>query len=349
MLPRLASRIADAPDLFVHSAEEAWAELGRGIAAHLPPALGPGELRMERMGDAFTLFLDGEAVRVGGGAAVAHQTAFEAEGFGTRVDEAGLVNTLDTLTPDPSIGRLEKRAWISRIVAGLVANGATPDALFGHRHALANVLLRHLGTALDDARKEAYQSAFRLDGAGGASPELRWDDGFILDETLYEGQWAAIPRYNGEWVFEKHYLGRYHVPAFDGRLPHGEGEEFECAKLIDAHPAVENWLRNVERNADSFKLPLANNHWFYPDFVGELTDNRFFVVEYKGEQLRHNPDTIDKTAIGMLWARLSGGRCVYATVFARDDAGRDVRAQLNALFAPVDDGESGSSDAACNA
>ena len=54
-------------------------------------------------------------------------------------------------------------------------------------------------------------------------------------------------------------------------------------------------------------------------------------------------------AIGMLWARLSGGRCVYATVFARDDAGRDVRAQLDALFAPVDDGEPGSSDAACNA
>ena len=350
VLPRLAARLADEPDLFVHSAEEAWQELGRGIEAHLPPMLAPGEFRMEHMGEGFTLYLDGERMRFAetarGGAA---QAEFGAEGFGTRVDAAGLVNALDALTPDPAIGRAEKRGWISRIVAGLVAGGATPDALFGHRHALADVLRRRLGDALVEARKEAYQAAFRLGGAGGAAPELRWDDGFVLDETLYEGQWAGIPLYDGEWVFEKHYLGRYHVPAFDGQKAHGEGEEFECAKEINRHPAVENWLRNVDSNADSFKLPLSNGHWFYPDFVGELKDNRFFAVEYKGEQLRHNPDTFEKTAVGQLWAKLSGGRCVYATVFARDDAGRDVRAQLDALFAPVDDGEPGSSDAACNA
>ena len=104
------------------------------------------------------------------------------------------------------------------------------------------------------------------------------------------------------------------------------------AKRIDAHPAVETWLRNVERNRDSFRLPLASNHSFYPDFVGELTDHRFFVVEYKGEHLRHDPGTIEKTAVGKLWAQLSGGRCVYATVFAHDEQGHDVQAQLDALF-----------------
>ena len=74
--------------------------------------------------------------------------------------------------------------------------------------------------------------------------------------------------------------------------------------------------------------------WFYPDFVGELADGRFFAIEYKGEMLASTPDTVEKTAVGKLWAELSAGRCVYATVVKRDAGGRDVRTQLDRLFRP---------------
>ena len=70
---------------------------------------------------------------------------------------------------------------------------------------------------------------------------------------------------------------------------------------------------------------------FYPDFVGELTDGRLFAVEYKGEHLRNTRDTLEKDAIGRLWAATSGGSCLYATVF-KNEGGLDVRGQLDRLF-----------------
>lgn len=345
VVPALVSRMdgGDDGDIFVASAEEAYSELGNGIAGFLPPSLGSGEFRMERLGDAFRLFLDGEAVRAeampaSSGQPSSRQDEFHGNGFESRFDEASLLNSLDGLTPDAAISRTGKREWIARIIAALVAEGATPAALFMHRHALAETLRRHLCEALDAARAEAFQRAFRFDSAGAnscggqtATLELRWDEAFTLDETLYEAYGAGIRRYDGGYVFKKHFLGRFFVPAFDGALPHGEGEEFECAKLIDAHPRVVDWLRNVAKHPYSFKLPVASG-WFYPDFVGELDDGRLFAVEYKGAQLLHNPDTLEKTAIGKLWEKTSGGKCVFATITERDAAGRDMRTQLNNLF-----------------
>ncbi len=78
-------------------------------------------------------------------------------------------------------------------------------------------------------------------------------------------------------------------------------------------------------------LPLSHDS-FYPDFVGELTDGRLFAVEYKGEHLRNAKDTLEKDAIGRLWAAKSGGKCLYATVF-KSEGGLDVKGQLDKLFA----------------
>ncbi len=353
VMPGLVSRL-ESEDIFVANAEEAYAEFGDGIARFLPAVLLPGEFRMVRMGDTFQLFLDGEAVRaealpVRAASSHAIQAEFSAEGFVSRLDAASLVNSLDGLTPCAAISRAGKREWIARIIAALVADGATPEALFVNRHALAETLRLRLDKALDAARAEAFQRVFRFD-IGGEAPgrtcnghvcadaarpkatlALRWDEAFVLDESLYEAYGSSIRRYDGDYVFKKHFLGRFSVPAFDGSLPHGEGEEFECAKLIDAHPRVVDWLRNVARHPYSFKLPVASG-WFYPDFVGELDDGRLFAVEYKGAQLVHNPDTLEKSAIGRLWAEASCGKCLYATVTERDEAGRDTRTQIDDLF-----------------
>ncbi len=90
------------------------------------------------------------------------------------------------------------------------------------------------------------------------------------------------------------------------------------------------WLRNRDRDSDSFCLLLAHAH-LYPDFVGELSDGRCFAVEYKGEQLRNNDDTLEKRAVGRLWADSSHGHCLFAMVF-KEDKGLDMRGQMNQLL-----------------
>ena len=118
------------------------------------------------------------------------------------------------------------------------------------------------------------------------------------DEAMYADA-SLMKVYRGGTRFAKHYLGPNCVPAFDGEKKDGEGEEFDCAVQIDAHPAVRFWLRNLAKHHRSFSLPLSHES-FYPDFVGELTDGRLFAVEYKGEHLRNAKDTLEKDAIGRL-------------------------------------------------
>ena len=55
------------------------------------------------------------------------------------------------------------------------------------------------------------------------------------------------------------------------------------------------------------------------------------AVEYKGEHLRNTKDTLEKDAIGRLWAAKSGGKCLYATVF-KSEGGLDVKGQLDKIF-----------------
>ncbi len=329
-LPKLAARLKDATGVFIWDAENACSELCDSLAKYLPQSLPPGAFHLERQGNSFRLFLDGEAVRAK--AVLAERTlSFRDGSFGTRVDAAAVVNELDRLVSFPFMPPAEKRGWIAGIVHGLVAEGATPDVLFGHRHALAGVLLREIRNAREEAKKQAFQQVFLLEGDKPATPELRWDETFALDAAFAESCKAGLRCYDGDWVFQKHFLGRYRIPAFDGNLPHGEGEEFDCARVLDAHPAVATWLRNPANHPGAFHLPVASG-WFFPDFVGQLADGRFFAIEYKGAHLENTPDTLEKTAIGRLWARLSEGRCLYATIVKQSSDGLDVRAQLDALF-----------------
>ena len=118
-----------------------------------------------------------------------------------------------------------------------------------------------------------------------------------------------------------------------GGLPFGEGEEFECAKLIDSSPKVLYWLRNKDSDSASFRLPMGGRtEWFYPDFVGELVDGRLFVLEYKGELTGQSADTVEKTAIGKLWAAQDSSRYVYATIYGSASSGLTVAQQIEDAF-----------------
>ena len=110
--------------------------------------------------------------------------------------------------------------------------------------------------------------------------------------------------FEGRHKFKKHY---YKVI---GDIK-AEGEEFQCAQLLDNHPKVKRWVRNLEgRPQHSFWLQTSTDR-FYPDFVCELIDGGFLVVEYKGFDRWSDDDSREKRAIGQVWEEKSDGQCLF--------------------------------------
>ncbi len=292
------------------------------LESELPSALPEGEFEIKEAGDSFRLELEGNTIKQ---RFINEQLTFLHQ-LHSEMASSDIVNALSEITRCKNLAPTVMRRWITGIVNQLVTvRHFTPVQLYCFRHRLRDCLLKHLDETAQKVRRNAYQLAF----IENDKVELDVERGFKLDERLYANR-PLMQFYRGHYHFAKHFLGTHRIPAFDGRLKYGEGEEFECAKIIDSHPRVKTWLRNQDRDNASFSLPLAHVR-FYPDFIGQLDDGRLFAVEYKGEQLRNTNDTLEKDAIGCLWARKSHGHCLFAMVF-KDKNGMDVRQQLNRLF-----------------
>jgi len=172
-----------------------------------------------------------------------------------------------------------------------------------------------LETRLLAARRKAYSQAFQQ--------QLFADDrlraGAEYPVFSFPTHYPLSSKYDGRKVYNKHYYRD--IAAMNG-------EEAECALVIDQHPKVTHWLRNLGKQPHSaFSLPTSSDK-FYPDFVAQLDDGRILVVEYKGEHLKNNPDTVEKTAVGRAWAKTSGN--LFLMAFKQDEQGRDVAAQVRA-------------------
>jgi type III restriction enzyme len=153
-------------------------------------------------------------------------------------------------------------------------------------------------------RKAAKTKAFALALFSTSEFELlvTLDRCFTFDPENYP--YPPNSLYAGRHNFRKHYY------SVVGDLK-SEGEEFECAQLLDTHPKVKRWVRNLEgRPKHSFWLQTSTDR-FYPDFVCELTDGRFLVVEYKGSDRWSDDDSKEKRTIGKKWEELSDGRCLF--------------------------------------
>lgn len=309
------------------NAADAKELVGQGVETELPPKLPDGAVALAEGGDSFELMLDGNKIKQ-------QFVQTEMEGFlrdlKTDYSAGDVVNELNALVVYHGISPRAKFGWITGIVNDLVTvKGIKPVQLYCYRYKLKARLERLLCEAADRIREKAYQTVFAF-GQETYPLQIDFDGGFAFDEAMYADA-PLMKVYRGGTRFAKHYLGPNCVPAFDGEKKDGEGEEFDCAVQIDTHPSVRFWLRNLAKHHRSFFLPLSHDS-FYPDFVGELTDGRLFAVEYKGEHLRNAKDTLEKDAIGRLWAAKSSGKCLYATVF-KAEGGLDVKGQLNKLFA----------------
>ena len=231
--------------------------------------------------------------------------------------DADLVGWLDQEVRQPDVAQSELRRFLSLLVADLSkAKGFPVTGLIRSKFILARAIKGRIG----EYRRQAAQKGFQKVLFDDAVPlETRFDYKYEFKPGFYP---ARPPYYQGRFRFARHYY-----PVIEDLK--SDGEEFECAKAIDSHSAIKHWVRNlVAREHASFRLPLAGG-WFYPDFVAELVDGRILVVEYKGAAYVTNDDSREKRQVGNLWAKNSGGKCLFLMAVDLDSDGRNVFQQIN--------------------
>jgi type III restriction enzyme len=226
--------------------------------------------------------------------------------------QAQLVRWLTESVDHPDQPHMAMANYLSTVVDGLIRDkGFTVDELVRDRHRLRDACGRKYERVRQQAVADNAQAIlFGQQRTLEVSPEAVFE--FIAEK------YAPDTAYTGPFQFNKHFF------AVKGDM---NGEEADCAMLIDSLECVRYWVRNVERKPWSFKLPRETTmQSFYPDFVALLNDGRVLVVEYKGEHLRTADEAEEKARIGKLYEELSRGAALFRMV-GKDD----YQSALNAI------------------
>ncbi len=262
------------------------------------------------------------------GKKMSYQIAESAETYnlnlveGERTEE-DLLRYLRARVRHPELGEKEIAQYLARLVSHLLhERGLTLTALFRAQVPLVRAILEEIEALREKVADKGMQTL--LFGTS-QRVEASFQYGYNFEPQIYP---AKGPYYKGRYQFQKHFY-----PVIPDLTESNKADtEFACAMAIDRHSKVKFWVRNLVRQpAASFSLPLANNN-FYPDFVVELHDGRMLVVEYKGEGYKTTDDSREKTAIGNLWAEKSNGQCLFLFAVEKDDQGRNVYQQLDAVL-----------------
>ena len=278
------------------------------------PRLNEDEFAIREIANNFEIDLDGRRIT--------YQHAGEMEQLALDVPVEGwtqeaLVIWLDQQIKHTDITQSVFLRWLGDMITHLTnVRGLNLSALMRCKYILA----RKVGNKLNDIRQQVKQDAFQqylFDP--DAKVDVSFDHGFTFRHGMYEG----VPCYRGPWRPNKHFLGPDQVPAFDGAQ---DGEEFQCAQVIDSLPDTRFWIRNVANHPSSFWLPRASGK-FYPDFVVQLEDGRTLIAEYKGAHLSDSKDTQEKRTVGEVWEQRSDSKGLFIMVEKAID-GKDMRQQL---------------------
>jgi type III restriction enzyme len=249
-------------------------------------------------------------------AADAHQLSLDSVNVNITADD--LVRWLNREVRQPDIVQSHLLAYLRAVVNYLTNEQRVALNTLAR---MRFILARRIDAQIGDMREAAAKAQFRqlvLDGGWKVEPD--WKHPFNFETGCYPAH--AGSRYAGRWEFQKHY---YPVLA-DLK---DKGEEFECARLIDRHPKVKQWVRNLDRDP-GFWLPVSKGR-FFPDFIAELTDGRIAVIEYKGAHLKTLPEEIEKRQVGELWAAKSREKCAFRFIYL-DDNGVNIEQQLDKIF-----------------
>ena len=231
--------------------------------------------------------------------------------------DLALSRWLDIQCRQPDITQHVLLEFCRKLVAYLMEQRNIPlHDLLRFKYQLAKVTMQKILAYRQQAYARDYQT-FLFVPNPEVSVETSFANGFAFDNRPYPASWF----YSGRYQFKKHFFGSI------GELK-GEGEEFDCAQLIDNLPKVKYWIRNLSgRQKTSFWLPTSTDR-FYPDFVALLDDDRILVVEYKGEPYVTNDDSKEKKNIGELWAAKSDGKGVFLLAEKRNNKGESLSEQL---------------------
>ena len=237
-----------------------------------------------------------------------------------------LVRWLDQLLFKPLhyLTQSQRRAYLAAVVNHqLHACGVPLVALAQARFHMARSIESHVGDLRDAAAQRQFRQCVLQQGDAGAwLVEPDWTRPHVFDSARYPAPVAS--RYSGRYQFPKHYF-----PVLADLKDNGQ--EFQCAQRIDAHPQVRHWVRNLDTAPCGFALPTSRGR-FFADFVAELVDGRVAVLEFKGAHLVSDPYEIEKSQVGQLWAQASNGRAVFGWLTMAQN-GQNMAQQLDALLA----------------
>jgi type III restriction enzyme len=272
----------------------------------------PG-FNLVQQSDIFEIYLEGERVRLK--QADAAQLSLDA--VSTDATESDLVLALEKQVRRAGLTQTETQAYVQKLVSHLLhERGFTLTGLIRSRFQLGQMILKRIDSVVASARNQGFQNLL----FGRTDAQLAHDAAWVFE--FRKGRYPVRQAYNGRWEFKKHYYSQI------AKLK-SEGEEFECAKILDRETAVKHWVRNLEQLPEfAFWLPTATDY-FYPDFVAELNDGRLLAVEYKGDGYATNDDSREKRLVGERWQQTTGQGFVMVEKMLN---GMDMAAQIRAAI-----------------
>ena len=292
-------------------------DLGGWNLNNYPAELTPSEFSIHETAERWEVDLCGEKVVY---SHIEQSTQLEIGLLKLDWTDLQLSRWLDKECRQPDLTQPVLLEFCRRTVAHLTTSrGLALNDLLRFKFQLTKAMLQKISAY----RQQAFAANFQtfLFGAE-ALVTTSFSDGFAFDNRPYPAAWP----YSGALQFKKHFF------RCVGELKAG-GEEFECAKFLDAAPQVKFWIRNLAQRPDtSFWLQTSTDR-FYPDFVAMLQDGRIFVVEYKGEPYITNDDSREKINIGELWASKSNGQRLFLMAQLQDAAGRSLYEQIASMIA----------------
>lgn len=231
-----------------------------------------------------------------------------------------LVNWLDRKIEHSDTPRHQMLIFLDKIIQHLLSKSNVQlSDLLRNKFALARSIEGLINRYREKAMRKNYQATLFDDHA---QVKACINEQFFYTFTP-ENYAPQPPYYLGNYRFGKHFFHEIENLKY-------ASEEFECAKILDTLSDIKYWIRNPDLGKRGFWLPLSGvlNNRFFPDFICELHDGRILVIEYKGEHLQTNDDSKEKNTIGKHWAKMSGGKCLFAMISKQDAKGQNMQQQI---------------------
>jgi type III restriction enzyme len=223
------------------------------------------------------------------------------------MDKDGLIQWLVRECKHQSIPYAQVIVFIANCLENLIiSRHLSMEQLVFIRFRLRDLLRAKIKLNLIEGKKEGFQTYLFPQHGTVKQPLSRFSVGQDFEFTDY---YFPNNEYTGSFRFSRHLYPR---------IGDMNEEEAECSMNIDINPNVEFWIRNLERQEfHSFWLQTPTDK-FYPDFVIQLKDGPVVIIEYKGEHLYSNVDSIEKRQIGDFYQAASTRKCRFKMLNGKD-------------------------------